>query len=192
MALAAPPRKKTSMATLTDASVPSAERVAAANALATSKDPLAIETLIRALGTTDEALTAAVLAALRAQQAVPTLARRLTDPTVVEQRKVQACIGLRSLKDPSALPALVSAVKDPSPLVRREAVLALLVIGPAGAEDALLSALGDADGDVRYGAADALARVPGEKVTRALEAALARETNPTVRFALDGALERRR
>lgn len=189
--LAAPP-KKNPMTTLTDASVSSAERVAAAKALATSKDPLAVDTLIRALGSMDEALTSAVVASLRAQNAVPALAKRLTDANVVEPRKVQACVGLRHLKDPAAVPSLASALEDPSASVRKEAALALLVIGPAGAEDALITALRDSDGDVRYGAAEALGKIPGDKVTQALNAALAKETNPTVRFALEGSLERRK
>ena len=178
------------MASLTDASLSSAERVAAAKALGSSRDPLALETLIRALGTMDEALTSAVVASLKAQNAGPVLAKRLADSGTVEARKVQACTGLRHLKDASAVPALAVALKDESALVRREAALALTVIGPAPAEAALLVALGDSDGDVRYGAAEALGEIRSAQAKQALAVALAKETNPTVRFALEGALER--
>ena len=176
------------MANLTDASLTSAQRVAAAKTLATSKDPLAIETLIRGLGTLDEALTHAVVESLKAQHAAPVLAKRLADSGTVEARKVLACTGLRYLKDASAVPALAMALKDESAVVRREAALALTVIGPAPAEEALLVALGDPDGDVRYGAAEALGEIRSAKAKAALTAALTKETNPTVRFAIEGAL----
>lgn len=178
------------MAGLTDPSATAEERIAAANALGTSKDPLAVETLIRGLGTTDEALTRAVVDALKAQKAAPVLAKRLADANTVETRKVQACLGLRHLKDPACVPVLAAALKDESALVRREVALALTVIGPAPAEGALLAALSDSDGDVRYGVAEALGEVKSAKARQALEAQLVKESNPTVRSALEGAVRR--
>lgn len=184
------PRGKTHMPNLTDSAVSMADRVAAARALGTSKDPLALETLLRGLGSTDEKLTEAILGSLKALGAAPVLAKRLTAAASVESLKVQACVGLRHLKDPASVPALAAALRDDSALVRREAALALTVLGPAGAEEELIAALGDTDGDVRYGAADALGRGRSPKARKAIDQQLARETNPTVRFALEGASQR--
>jgi HEAT repeat protein len=95
-----------------------------------------------------------------------------------------ACTGLRALKEKSSVPPLVSALKDQSARVRKEAALALGVIAPAEAETALLTALSDGDDDVRYFAADALGDVRTAAVTQAIETRLAVETSPVVRSAL--------
>ena len=95
-----------------------------------------------------------------------------------------ACTGLRALKEKSSIPPLVSALKDHSARVRKEAALALGVIAPAEAETALLTALSDSDEDVRYFAADALGNVRTAAVMQAIETRLAAETSPVVRSAL--------
>lgn len=166
------------------------DRVAAVKALATSKDPLAIETCIRSLGTLDADLTRAAVDSLRALGATSVLCKRLENSSTIEAKKVQALVALRHLKEADAVPALTTALKDQSALVRREAALALLVTGPKPAEDALIAALDDGDGDVRYGAADALGEVGSQKAKQALERRGAKENNPTVKFAIDGALRK--
>ena len=171
------------MATLNDPAASRAERIKAAKALA-GKDPKAIDTLLKQLDMRDEGIFAAVESALRALNAVPVLERRLADSGASEEQKVLACKGLRTLKEKSSIAPLVSALKDQSARVRKEAALALGVIAPAEAETALLTALSDGDDDVRYFAADALGNVRTAAVTQAIETRLAAETSPVVRSAL--------
>jgi HEAT repeat protein len=172
------------MATLNDPAASRAERIKAAKALADSRDPQAIDTLVKQLDIRDETIVAAVKSALRALNAVPVLERRLADSGASEEQKVLACKGLRTLKEKSSIAPLVSALKDQSTRVRKEAALALGVIAPAEAETALLKALSDDDDDVRYFAADALGNVRTAAVTQAIETRLAAETSPVVRSAL--------
>jgi HEAT repeat protein len=172
------------MATLNDPAASRAERIKAAKALADSKDQKAIDTLVKQLAIMDEGIVAAVKSSLRALKAAPELERRLADSGASEEQKVLACTGLRALKEKSSIPPLVSALKDQSARVRKEAALALGVIAPAEAETALLTALSDSDEDVRYFAADALGDVRTAAVTQAIETRLAAETSPVVRSAL--------
>lgn len=172
------------MAMLNNPAASRAELIKAAKALASSKDPQAIDTLVKQSATMDEGVVAAVVSALRALDAVPVLERRLADNGASEEQKVLACKGLRVLKEKSSIAPLVSALKDQSARVRKEAALALGVIAPAEAETALLTALSDSDDDVRYFAADALGSVRSAAVTQAIETRLAAETSPVVRSAL--------
>ena len=172
------------MATLNDPAASRAERIKAVKALGDSKDPQAIDALVKQLDSRDEGIFAAVESALRTLNAVPVLERRLADSGASEEQKVLACKGLRTLKEKSSIAPLVSALKDQSARVRKEAALALGVIAPAEAETALLTALSDGDDDVRYFAADALGNVRTAAVTQAIETRLAAETSPVVRSAL--------
>ncbi|HVE87486.1 MAG TPA: HEAT repeat domain-containing protein [Myxococcales bacterium] len=172
------------MATVNDRAAPRADRIKAIKALAHSRDPQAIDALIKQLAIMDEGIVAALKDSLRALKAVPVLEQRLGDSGSSEEQKVLACIGLRVLKEKSSIPPLVSALKDQSPHVRKEAALALGVIAPAEAEAALLTALSDSDEDVRYFAADALGDVRTAAVKQAIETRLAVETSPVVRSAL--------
>jgi HEAT repeat protein len=172
------------MATLNDPAASRAERIKAAKALGDSRDPQAIDALIKQLAIMDEDIVAAVKSALRALNAVPVLEQRLADSGASEEHKVLACTGLRALREKSSIRPLVSALKDHSARLRKEAALALGVIAPAEAETALLTALSDSDDDVRYFAADALGNVRTSAVMQALETRLAAETSPVVRSAL--------
>ena len=172
------------MATLNDPAASRAERIKAVKALGDSKDPQAIDALVKQLDSRDEGIFAAVESALRTLNAVPVLERRLADSGASEEQKVLACKGLRTLKEKSSIAPLVSALKDQSARVRKEAALALGVIAPAEAETALLTALSDGDDDVRYFAADALGNVRTAAVTQAIETRLTAETSPVVRSAL--------
>jgi HEAT repeat protein len=172
------------MVTLNDPAASRADRIKAAKALADSRDPQAIDALVKQLAIMDDGIVAAVKSSLRALKAVPVLEQRLADSGASEEQKVSACTGLRALKEKSSIPPLVSALKDQSPRVRKEAALALGVIAPAEAETALLTALSDSDEDVRYFAADALGDVRTAAVKQAIETRLAAETSPVVRSAL--------
>ncbi|WKA30043.1 HEAT repeat domain-containing protein [Bradyrhizobium roseum] len=172
------------MATLNDPAASRAERIKAANAIADARDPRAIDTLVKQLAIMDDGIVAAVKSALRTLNAVPVLEKRLADSGASEEQKVSACTALRTLKEKSSIAPLVSALKDQSARVRKEAALALGVIAPAEAETALLTALADSDDDVRYFAADALGNVRTAAVTQAIETRLAAESSPVVRSAL--------
>ena len=172
------------IAILNDRAASRADRIKAIKALAHSRNPQAIDALIKHLAIMDEGFVAALKDSLRALKAVPVLEQRLRDSGSSEEQKVLACIGLRVLKEKSSIPPLVSALKDQSPLVRKEAALALGVIAPAEAEVPLLTALSDNDEDVRYFAADALGDVHTAAVRQAIETRLAVETSPVVRSAL--------
>jgi len=172
------------MTTLNDLAASRAERIKAAKALGSSKDPNAIDTLIKQFDSRDEGIFAAVKSALRALEAVPVLERRLADSGASEEQRVLACKGLRVLKEKRSIAPLASALKDESPRVRKEAALALGVIAPAEAETALLTALSDGDDEVRYFAADALGNVRTAAATQAIETRLTAETSPVVRSAL--------
>lgn len=172
------------MATLNDPAASRAERIKAAKALADLRDPKAIDTLVKQLDIRDEGIIAAVESALRALNAVPVLEQRLADSGASEEQKALACTGLRALKEKSSTAPLVSALKDQSARVRKEAALALGVIAPAEAETALLTALSDSDDDVRYFAADALGDVRTAAVIQAIQTRLTVETSPVVRSAL--------
>ena len=64
------------MATLNDPAASRAERIKAAKALADSRDPQAIDTLVKQLAIMDEGIVAAVKSSLRALKAVPVLEQR--------------------------------------------------------------------------------------------------------------------
>jgi hypothetical protein len=161
-----------------------AERIKAIQALGRSKNPQAIDVLIKELSIMDDGIVAALKTSLRALKAVPVLEQRLAGSGSSDKQKVLACIGLRALKEKSSIPPLISALKDQSAGVRKEAALALGVIAPAEAEAELLTALSDSDEDVRYFAADALGDVHTAAVRQAIETRMAVETSPVVRSAL--------
>jgi HEAT repeat protein len=172
-------------ATLSVSTGSRADRIKAIQALAHSKDPQAVDVLVKELSIMDEGIVAALKTSLRALKAVPVLEQRLAaDSGSSEEQKVLACIGLRALKEKSSIPPLISALKDQNPRVRKEAALALGVIAPAEAEAELLTALSDSDEDVRYFAADALGDVRTAAVRQAIQTRLAVETSPVVRSAL--------
>jgi HEAT repeat protein len=132
----------------------------------------------------DEGIVDAIKGALRALHAVPVLEKRLRESGSSEEERASACTGLRALKEKSSMAALVPALRDESPRVRKEAALAIGLIAPAEAERALINALSDRDDDVRYFAADALGEVRTSTVRKAIETRLAEETSPVVRSAL--------
>ena len=88
----------------------------------------------------------------------------LRHPDARERRKAAEVLGNVGAADPAVVPALAGAVKDRDPVVRGEAVLALLKIGPAAREaaPALREAEGDRDPRVRANAVKALKTVQGE------------------------------
>lgn len=166
------------------------DHLAAVKALGTSKDPLAVDSLVRELDTRNEPLREAAIEALKQLKASVTLASRLMDARQPERSRQLAARGLRFLRDEASIPALVLALKDVAPVVRAEAALALSMFGAATAETALMAALEDPTKDVRYYAADALGSVKTVAAKRALEKRLAEEQDPTVSFSIRTALDK--
>ena len=153
-------------------------------------DPSSLDPLLEVLDTRDLELREAALESLRELGAVKVLQGILADSKQPESARKAAARGLRFLKDASSTQFLVAGLKNPSASVRAESALALSTLDPAAAQDELIAALKDPDKDVRYYAADALGSVPTSKVKAALEASKAVETDETVQYALDVALEK--
>ncbi len=88
----------------------------------------------------------------------------LKKPDPKARRKAVRELGHVGTADPAAIPAVVGAVKDRDAAVRREAVLALLNLGPVAKDAAPAlseAAAKDPDPTVRKDAAKALERVTG-------------------------------
>ena len=88
----------------------------------------------------------------------------LKKPDPKARKKAVRELGHVGTADPAAIPAVVGAVKDRDAAVRREAVLALLNLGPAAKDAAAAlseAAAKDPDPGVRKDAAKALERVAG-------------------------------
>ncbi len=158
-------------------------------ALGASRDPHAIDTLLKALDSRDKDVRNAAVESLLKLDGGTVLAKRLTDPKQPERTRQQAALGLRVLKLEATVPALVSALsKDGAGSVRAEAALALSMFGAVAAEDALITALDDQSDDVRYYAADALGEVKTAKTRAALQKRQQVEDHMAVQLALKGAL----
>ncbi len=88
----------------------------------------------------------------------------LKKPDPKARKKAVRELGHVGPADPAAIPAVTAAVKDKDAAVRREAVLALLNLGPAARDAAAAlaeAAKSDPDPTVRRDAAKALDRVRG-------------------------------
>jgi len=119
-------------------------------------------------------------------QAVAALLDRSVEPRPLV--RATACVGLRIIGDPKALPALAAACSDPDSLVRRQAVRALGALGGPDQVPVLSRILAeDADPDVRLDAALALGRLGGEGAVDPLIAGL-EDSDPSVAFACHAAL----
>ena len=86
----------------------------------------------------------------------------------------------RPAADPKIVAALVTALKDQSAEVRREAAATLAGLRSPQALDALVAATADADSDVREFAVRAISRQRSDAVTQALVRAL-KDDDPQVR-----------
>ena len=91
-------------------------------------------------------------------------------------------------RDPRAVPALMALLHDDFYSIRREAAAALVAIG-APAMGAVISALGDRDGDVRKRAADVLAEIGDARAIEPLRGIFSDE-DWYVRKAAEGAVEK--
>jgi HEAT repeat protein len=88
---------------------------------------------------------------------------QLHDRDAKARRKAVVALGHVGAADPTAIPAVIDATKDKDPVVRREAILALLNAGAKEAVPALTEARNDRDPQVRAYATKALERIQGTK-----------------------------
>ena len=85
-------------------------------------------------------------------------------PDAKSRKKAVKELGHIGKADPAAIPAVIAALKDFEPVVRREAALALLnLVDASEAADALTEATHDKDPKVREYATEALARIRRER-----------------------------
>ena len=85
-------------------------------------------------------------------------------PDAKSRKKAVRELGHIGKADPAAIPVVIGALKDPDPVVRREAALALLnLVDASEAADALAEAARDKDPKVREYATEALARLHRER-----------------------------
>ena len=177
------------IAAILDGRLPVPARTEAARALSTSTDPRALDALAAAMESTAEELRDACKASLRRLEAPAGFARRLGDAGAGPDVRRNAARALRHLQEPASVPALAACLADPDEALRRECAQALAVFGAAAARDALLGALSDGSGDVRYMAALALRPLASDpEVRAALEARAGVEADAVVKDELARAL----
>lgn len=130
-----------------------------------------IPRLVSALDDPIEGATAArMLGKLKAVRAVPELVNALG--SAQEPTRVAAAAALGQIRSPDAAEALRrSAEQDASRVVRGWAIFAYAVSAGQSAQEVLVSALADADVEVRRGAAAGLAEVGTSETVPAIRAA---------------------
>ncbi len=145
-------------------------RMAAVRGLASLKPgpAIAIPAIREALMGADKETLNAALDALASlgESSVPNVAKMLQDKNLC--CKAAMILARMGPQAKTAVPALVTALRDDDPQTRREILFALGSIGPAAsaAVPALIKSLDDEDMDVRYSAAFALGRI-GPKASAA-------------------------
>jgi HEAT repeat protein len=165
--------------------------------LAATRDPRAVEPLVRALDTPDAAIQEAAvaslveLAAAGVEGAVASLEDAVDNPHATV--RASAIAGLSRRRNASGVERFIAALADSDPAVRQSAARALGEIGDRRAVDRLLEQLGDVHPDVRVAVAAALAALgepSGDLVLQVLEnsatarAELTRRADPRAIAAL--------
>lgn len=179
------------IATVVDRGAPIGKRIAAARVLGRSRDPRAIQPLLRALGSRDEMFTETVQAALRALDAVPILMAQLGDPASPAEDRRLAATGLRYVRSRQAVPVLLQTLEAADPELRAEALMALdLMEAPERVAPLIVLLKKDPDHAVRYHAANSLGDVRTPEARAALEAQLQVETHTTVKGEIRNSLRR--
>lgn len=194
-------------------------RVKAAEALGALRDRRAVDSLVSTSGATEPEVRAAAVSALgliadhTAAEALFVAAR--DSETIVREAAVRslsalgisvekvspdlsssnwqvraaAVTTLARLGDRSALPLILSALRDPDFRVRSEAARTLGALGDSSATDALSSALSDQSADVRVEATFALGRIKDSRALGPLTSLLS-DRDPRVSLAAAESLAR--
>lgn len=169
------------------------DRVAELKALGKSKDVVgAVDKLAKALDSMDDAVREATLSALRELLAAKDFPKIFEDKKTPLKTRRNVLKALRYLKEPRYTPMVVKALGEPDAGIRADAAWALSVFGAADAEPQLITALGDAEKDVRYYAADALGSCRSEAAKKAVLERQKVEADKTVLFSLQQAEKRQR
>jgi HEAT repeat protein/beta-lactamase regulating signal transducer with metallopeptidase domain len=169
-----------------------AVRQAAAEALGSAKDSVAVRALMNVLRTDDSPAVrraaAWSLGEIGDDLAIPALADALTKDRDAEVRK-NAASALGSIDSPRATPALIQALEhDTNISVRREAAEALSNIEDPAATDALIRVLDrDNDPGVKRSAIEAIDNLDASRALPAVSGAL-RDSDAAVRRAAADAL----
>jgi HEAT repeat protein/beta-lactamase regulating signal transducer with metallopeptidase domain len=166
-------------------------RAAAAQALGSMRDTLAVRALMEALRRDTDAEVrrnaAWALGQIEDGRAVPALSDALRSDADAEVRRA-AAEALGSIEDPRAVPALVEALqRNEQPELRRAVIDALGSIEDKSVVPALIPALKDQDPEIRRAAADALGSIEDTRAVGDLMNA-ARDEDPEVRRAVIDAL----
>jgi HEAT repeat protein len=174
---------------LLDQNAPMPQRIAAARALGKSRDPEAVPALLKAIGSRNEELADAVLASLRQQEAVPRLLAILEDAAAARDLQVLAARGLRILKDPRSIPAMINALRSPTVEVRKEACLGLgRFKAPESLEPLIEAMSNDADSTIRYLAAETVGEMRSPRAKAALAERVKVERDAVVKSAISEGL----
>ena len=166
-----------------------AERLRAIEALGISKDPRAIDILLKEISSMDEETAEAAAGALKKLGGAAQLEQRLKESHDVEER-VRLCRALGVIGENGSVGVLILALKDENPLVRQQALAALSRFAPAdkSAEAAMIAALDDPNTLVRGSAGSLLSHVHTDAAKQAIEKRIAVETDTSVRISLTEAL----
>ncbi len=141
-----------------------------AHALGKLRDPASVATL-RTLLTDPDELVATKAAFSLGQVGGEEAARALVGALGEGRAQVGDEAGSALARIDGALPFVVEALADGSAVVRERAADALALLGDAGATEALIAALSDAEEPVRFAALVALGHLEGELAGRAVEEA---------------------
>lgn len=171
---------------LNDSAVAIDVRVKQAKALATDKNPKAVDILLTGLDSRSEPLRAAIIASLKAQKGDVVLLQRAADTKRPAADRAAALAGIRVIKPADGGPKLGLLLVDKEEQVREAAAHALCVVGTAAAEANLVAALkAESSAKVRYFLATAL----GELKTPAAKQAVTTQLKTEADFATKDALE---
>ena len=161
------------------------DSLAQIKALGESKDSIgAVDKLADKLDIVDDATRVATVAALRSQLARADYTRLLDDKKTPLKTVRNVLKTMRYLKEPRFVPMVVKALGHSDAGIRAEAALVLTVFGAQEAERELITALSDADKNVRYMSADALGTLKSDAAKAAIAERKKVETDPTVTYAL--------
>ena len=162
-----------------------AAKIAAQNASAAVKPAELIALLQSGASKAEKAKAFKPLAVFGNKDAVPAIAPYLAD----EELSSWARIALEAIPDPACDEALRKAEAGLKGRLLVGVINSIGVRRDAKAVDALVTRLGDADGDVAAAAAAALGRIGGDTAAKALEMALS-TARPTVRSEVADAVVR--
>jgi HEAT repeat protein len=161
----------------------------AAYLLGKARSPRAIQPLIEALADFDKSVREQATLALSSigKAAVEPLSEAMKEPKW--ETRYRAAEALGKIADEKAVKPLIKGLKDNRDHVRYMAAKGLRGLGDSDAVEPMIILLKDENVYVRTMAVRALGAIGGPKVTEALNAALASETDEKVREAITEALQ---